>query len=262
MSIPLTSLDQVGNAAARHIGTTFRDILVGPHAEKTESFIRFTTGEMHPFGNFAVLDDGSNVSAAMDAAQPYQSASFPTALLFVETPSAEVESGLQAVGFQAAGVMPAMAVSIDELAPTALPDRMEFVPVTSSMGRDWTVAFSEGYELPAGVAQWFSPERLATVDEGPEKTSFYAAMDGEKIAGVSALHLADGLAGIYCVATRPEYRGRGIGAHLTAEPLRQCLDLGYRIGVLQASEMGHSVYRRLGFQEVGGVTMFVRMPSD
>lgn len=75
------------------------------------------------------------------------------------------------------------------------------------------------------------------------------------------LYLADGLAGIYCVATLPAERGKGLGAHVTAESLRAALPLGYGVGVLQATEAGHGVYRGLGFTDVGSVPMFIRMPG-
>ncbi len=58
----------------------------------------------------------------------------------------------------------------------------------------------------------------------------------------SLLYLADGLAGIYCVATLPEDRAKGLGAHTTAEAFRRAHELGYRVGVLQSSPAGHSVH--------------------
>ena len=77
----------------------------------------------------------------------------------------------------------------------------------------------------------------------------------------SVLHVADGLAGIYCVATLAEERGMGLGGHVTAEALRAAHKFGYHVGVLQSSPAGHSVYLGLGFDDVGTVPMFVRMPA-
>jgi GNAT superfamily N-acetyltransferase len=78
---------------------------------------------------------------------------------------------------------------------------------------------------------------------------------------ISLCFLADGLAGIYSVATLREKRGKGLGGHDTAEALRAAQELGYRVGVLQSWEEGHSVYRRLGFEDFGGVPMFIRKPE-
>lgn len=75
------------------------------------------------------------------------------------------------------------------------------------------------------------------------------------------LYLADGLAGIYCVATLPAEQGRGLAAHVTAEALRAAGRLGYGVGLLQSSAVRHSVYLGLGFRDVGSVLMFIRMPG-
>ena len=62
------------------------------------------------------------------------------------------------------------------------------------------------------------------------------------------------------MATLPEERKKGLAAHATAEPLRIARELGYRVGVLQASAEGQPVYHRLGFADFGESPRFVRMP--
>ncbi len=156
-----------------------------------------------------------------------------------------------------------MAVDIERLSATALPSGYGCVRVgAGEAGSAWSETLAVGYGLPPGLARMFSPEALGAdmADDAP--VQFFAIERDGRTVATSMLYLADGLAGIYCVATLPEERGKGLGAHATAEPLRIAHRFGYRVGVLQSSTAGHSVYLGLGFRDVGGLPMFVRMPAQ
>lgn len=77
---------------------------------------------------------------------------------------------------------------------------------------------------------------------------FVGLYDGKPV-GSSMLYFAGGVAGIYHISTLPEYRHQGIGTQMSLAPLQLAEKLGYRYGVLQASEMGEPVYRKIGFKE-------------
>jgi ribosomal protein S18 acetylase RimI-like enzyme len=265
--VQVPSLAALGAATAaaigRHFDWTFRAMVRHGHRTETPQFLRLVTGELHPFGNFALVSSPADLDATREAVAPLISERVPSAVFFpdMDVP-ASVDACLTEKGFTLHGSIPAMAIDIAGLRPTALADGYELVRVgAGDDGEEWERQFAVGYELPLGVAQCFSPVALGA-DTSPESAvQFFAIRRNGTIVCTSTCCLDGGLAGIYCVSTIPEERGKGLGAHATAEPLRLATRGGYRVGVLQSSEAGHNLYRSLGFADFGGIPLYVRIPA-
>jgi hypothetical protein len=89
------------------------------------------------------------------------------------------------------------------------------------------------------------PQRLAR----PNVLWLLARYDGAPAATAMVL-LSHSIAGIYWVATLPEYRGRGLGEACTRAATNAAFARGARAVVLQASQQGEPIYKRLGYREI------------
>ena len=176
----------------------------------------------------------------------------------LSTRPADLDRHLQAHGLTHLTTMPGMALDLDRLpASVPLPPGAIVKEVTDQDTlAHWAEAVSEGFEMPREVIDvWASATSLAGYGEQTPLRNFIAYLDGEPV-GTSTLFLGGGVAGIYSVTVVPTARRQGIGAAITVAPLRVAQQLGYRIGTLLASEMGASVYRRLGFEEHGTFALY------
>ncbi|MHC5004889.1 MAG: GNAT family N-acetyltransferase [Planctomycetota bacterium] len=255
--------DDLGRAIAKQFQTICRMFMRGSGCTREPGFCRIITGEPHPLGNFAIMSDAAEPEQTRRAIEPLLELEVPSAVVLPAPASEEVDAIVGDSGYVVAESMPAMAVDVDRVARPELPAGHELVEVDSRVpDARWDAALAAGYELPLKVAQFFAPgRRLPEVEADPRSLRYFAVVrEGEYVA-TSLLFLESGLAGIYCVATLPEHRGRGLGGFVTAEPLHLVAAEGYRLGILQSSAMGEPVYRRLGFESHGVLPLYARVPE-
>jgi GNAT superfamily N-acetyltransferase len=69
---------------------------------------------------------------------------------------------------------------------------------------------------------------------------------------------ADGDCGVFWVATAPEARGRGLASLLMRAALADARERGCTTSTLQATAVGHPVYARLGYRDLGRLQMWER----
>ena len=82
-----------------------------------------------------------------------------------------------------------------------------------------------------------------------EEACFYIAKFEGIVASTLLLYLSSGVAGLHAVSTLPQYRSKGFGLSISSAALKDAHNMGYNIGVLQASSLGENIYRKLGFKK-------------
>lgn len=244
---------------AQHMESAWRELVTGPKVSSERGFFRIVSGEPHPLGNCAIVADADAFESVKKAIAPLVAGTAPACVIFPFEPPSDVEKLLASSGFTATDAMPTMGIDIGKIANTSLPDGYSFRRIgTMDEVGPWVSAMATGFDVPRSLCELFAPSD--TVSVAPDATvQYFAILHGGQTVATSMLFLNDGMAGVYCVSTLPDERGKGLGAHVTAEPLRLAQAAGYKVGVLQASAAGYPVYKRLGFEDFGGLPMYVRV---
>lgn len=162
-------------------------------------------------------------------------------------------------GFVHAGTVPGMAVELARLAgQIALPRELTIKVVEDNTTLEvWADIAAVGTGFAPPVAAMVRTLELEVGLRPPNGLRRYIGYLGGVPVAASGLLLAAGVAGIFAVATLPNARRQGIGAAMTRIPLLDGLAEGYKVGTLQASEMGHPIYKRLGFDTVCGIELYL-----
>lgn len=80
-------------------------------------------------------------------------------------------------------------------------------------------------------------------------------VEGEPVSAGMAF-MNDGLAGLYFIATLPEYRGKGFASFLVSKLMETCFENGADEIILHASTSGFSMYQKLGFIADGAISTY------
>ena len=157
------------------------------------------------------------------------------------------ESGVPAGFVKDAWTSPGMVLQSSEAPPSppVPPAGVTVVPVGAA-GLAEFVGVYVGSGVPAALAETlFSPAFAAD----PDVQLFTARLDGRPVGTSLAIRTGD-VAGVYAVGTVAHARHRGVGTAATWAAVAAGWAWGCDTIVLQASEMGFSVYSTMGFRTV------------
>jgi GNAT superfamily N-acetyltransferase len=183
----------------------------------------------------------------MDEARAFASAHGRDIVLWAATHrDDDLAKHARAEGLQLRSTALGMALHTPPPAP-ALPVDTELVQVTDRAGVEEFAevhrgVFRDGDRDVAAVDHFASPGALLA----PNVAAVVARVDGAAVSCAMVIH-SGRAAGVYWVATRAAARNRGLGTLVTGAVARMGFDYGAEVVVLQATELGAPVYRKMGF---------------
>jgi ribosomal protein S18 acetylase RimI-like enzyme len=172
-------------------------------------------------------------------------------LIGPSTHPTDLGSYLERHGWSPDEEAPGMALDLQTLdAHLSLPPHVTIERVTDTEKlKTWLRILFVGSELPEeGLMLLLEMVSKRDFNENAPVHYYLGLLDDRPVA-TSMLYRGGGVAGIYNVTTLPDARRQGIGSVLTLASLVDARAWGYQIAILQSTQMGINIYRRLGFRE-------------
>jgi GNAT superfamily N-acetyltransferase len=139
-----------------------------------------------------------------------------------------------------------MALSIDKLNVPEIPEGFTYQKVTTPRLLEVHAnLLPSAYGMPESALDFFT-QMCLSIGLRDDYCNYLGFLDDKPVACATVLY-SEGVAGIHNVATYPEARRKGIGTYISAVPLFEAVDRGYKVSILLSSRMGYNVYKRLGF---------------
>lgn len=249
-------------AAAENLFALFRSMQALPDAELVERddlslhWAPYTNPMFHGAWRPRLTSESAD-RVITETIAWYQARSTPLIFWFIDDEATPVDLAerLLAQGFIPFEVdAPCMVADLRQLDPDLLqrvPDGFRLEQATDAAGlHAFRQGFVDAYQLPDWAGKSWED---ATTDLGISDApwAMYVGQLDDRPVAINILVLGGGVAGVFGVGTVAEYRGRGIGTAVTLQPLLDARDAGMRFGALFSSELGMSVYERLGFVDTG-----------
>jgi ribosomal protein S18 acetylase RimI-like enzyme len=170
----------------------------------------------------------------------------------------ECKKDLEEMGFACDEHESGMFAEIEKLSREKRCDELQILPADNAkrLG-DFIQIYQELIPQDANAIEEFYGRASDHILNPESSLKLFVGYFRDQPATTGALFMGENAAGVWDVATLPQFRRRGIGTDMTLHALFYAFDnFGRRIGVLSASEDGEPVYRKIGFQKLKDFFVF------
>lgn len=193
----------------------------------------------------SVVSDELGEDLLDELAAAYDAAGVRAWTVWVPEHADAVQRLLEAAGHVLDAEPMAMAMALDGLEPPA-DGELELVPDPEPAAVAEVLEPAYGWEGAAGALRWYDGSHP------------YLALADGRPACTLGVHDHEGDAHVVWVGTVEAARGRGLASRLMRRALADARERGCTTTTLVATRMGHPVYSRLGYEDLGRVQMWER----
>jgi GNAT superfamily N-acetyltransferase len=199
--------------------------------------------------NGVVYDDAASLERALvTLASRYEAAGVRAWTVWVPARDREVAALLERHAHRLDATPAAMAIELAGFSPEPAPDLdVDTDPDPAEIGRLNDAAYVYDNQFARA---------LDLIDR--DAVQMYVARVGGEAAACTVAIDHEGDCCIALVATLPAARGRGLAGGLVMRALRDARSRGCETSSLQATKMGHPLYARLGYRDLGPLEMWER----
>jgi ribosomal protein S18 acetylase RimI-like enzyme len=165
-----------------------------------------------------------------------------------------IREALTALGMACAEEVFGMCADLADIGePPPVPDGVDVIEMSVDDSRPWMELVSWRYGLAEESSAYLRDAYRAALERGTR--GWLALIEGQPVSK-AVLHVDDGVAGIYGVATTPEGRNRGLATLLCTTAVEAARADGASRTVLHSTPMARSLYRRMGYRDVATFEMW------